>query len=145
MFYECVSTKTKNIFIQSHRTVFEESVDSIPSAGDRHLDKLLCCDVCIRKEDKLKLAQIYCVVCKKKFCDTHMQVPLSASTTPSFILSTFYIVVIGLRAAAILHDHGMWDCHYQWIYQVWEIHNPASVLPKVMVSLLGFWYHCKVL
>ena len=51
--------------------MFDEGIDEIASAG-APLDKFLCCDVCMRKEDKRKLAQIYCVVCQKKFCQSHM-------------------------------------------------------------------------
>ena len=62
-----------------YRTVFDEGIDDIPSAG-APLDKFLCCDVCMRKEDKRKLTQIYCIICQKKFCQSHMIV--SACDTP---------------------------------------------------------------
>ena len=55
------------------RTVFDECIDDIPSAG-APLDKFLCCDVCMRKDDKRRLAQIYCVICQKKFCTPHEKV-----------------------------------------------------------------------
>ena len=57
------------------RTVFDESIDDIPSAG-APLDNFLCCDVCMRKDDKRRLAQIYCVICQKKFCTPHEKVCL---------------------------------------------------------------------
>ena len=57
------------------RTVFDECLDDIPSAG-APLDKFLCCDVCMRKEDRRRLAQIYCVICSKKFCTPHEKVSL---------------------------------------------------------------------
>ena len=57
------------------RTVFDEGIDDIPSAG-APLDKFLCCDVCMRKDDKRRLAQIYCVVCQKKFCTPHEKVQI---------------------------------------------------------------------
>ena len=53
--------------------VFDEGIDAIPAAG-APLDKFLSCDVCMRKDEKLKLAQIYCVICQKKFCKPHMDV-----------------------------------------------------------------------
>ena len=53
--------------------VFDEGIDAIPAAGSP-LDKFLCCDVCMRKDEKLKPAQIYCVICQKKFCKPHMDV-----------------------------------------------------------------------
>ena len=56
-----------------YRTVFDEGIDDIPSAG-APLDKLLCCDVCMRKDDRRRLAQIYCVICQKKFCTPHEKV-----------------------------------------------------------------------
>ena len=59
--------------------VFDEGIDDIPSAGAPP-DKFLCCDVCMRKEDKRKLTQIYCIICQKKFCQSHMIV--SACDTP---------------------------------------------------------------
>ena len=55
------------------RSVFEEGLDDIPSVGEP-LNEPLCCDVCIRKDDKRRLAQIYCIVCQKKFCKPHMDV-----------------------------------------------------------------------
>ena len=58
-----------------YRTVFDEGIDDIPSAG-APLDKLLCCDVCLRKDEKRRLAQIYCVICQKKFCTPHEKVDL---------------------------------------------------------------------
>ena len=57
----------------NYRIVFDESIDDIPSAA-APLDKLLCCDVCMRKDDKFILAQIYCMICKKKFCTPHEKV-----------------------------------------------------------------------
>ena len=56
-----------------YRTMFDEGIDDIPSAG-APLDKFLCCDVCMRKDDKRRLAQIYCVICQKKFCTAHEKV-----------------------------------------------------------------------
>ena len=53
--------------------MFDESIDDIPSAA-APLDKLLCCDVCMRKDDRFILAQIYCLICKKKFCTPHEKV-----------------------------------------------------------------------
>ena len=53
--------------------MFDEGIDDIPSAGSP-LDKFLCCDVCMRKDDKRRLAQIYCVICQKKFCTPHEKV-----------------------------------------------------------------------
>lgn len=53
--------------------MFDEGIDDIPSADDP-LDELLCCDVCMRKDDTRTLAQIYCVICKKKFCIPHEKV-----------------------------------------------------------------------
>ena len=53
--------------------MFDESIEDIPSAA-APLDKLLCCDVCLRKDDKFILAQIYCMICKKKFCTPHEKV-----------------------------------------------------------------------
>ena len=53
--------------------MFDESIDDIPSAA-APLDKLLCCDVCMRKDDKFILAQIYCMICKTKFCAQHEKV-----------------------------------------------------------------------
>ena len=58
------------------RAVFDESIDDIPSAG-APLDVFLCCDVCMRKDDKRRLAQIYCGICQKKFCKHHMDVSSS--------------------------------------------------------------------
>ena len=60
-------------FLFLSRTVFDEGIDDIPSAG-APLDKFLCCDVCMRKDDKRRLAQIYCVICQKKFCTPHEKV-----------------------------------------------------------------------
>ena len=62
-------------FLLRYRTVFDEGIDDIPSAG-APLNKLLCCDVCMRKDDKRRLAQIYCVICQKKFCTPHEKVRL---------------------------------------------------------------------
>ena len=53
--------------------MFDEGIDDILSAGSP-LDKFLCCDVCMRKDDKIRLAQIYCVICQKKFCTPHEKV-----------------------------------------------------------------------
>jgi hypothetical protein len=55
------------------RSVFDECIDDIPSADDP-LDKFLCCDVCLRKDDPRELAQIYCVICQKRFCTSHEKV-----------------------------------------------------------------------
>ena len=55
------------------RSVFDESIDDIPTA-DAPLDKFLCCDVCMRKDDTRELAQIYCVICQKRFCTSHEKV-----------------------------------------------------------------------
>ena len=64
------------LVLSVYRTVFDEGIDDIPSAG-APLDKFLCCDVCMRKDDKRRLAQIYCVICQKKFCTPHEKVWLS--------------------------------------------------------------------
>ena len=66
-------TSFKALFLSVYRTVFDEGIDDIPSAG-APLDKFLCCDVCMRKDDKRRLAQIYCVICQKKFCTPHEKV-----------------------------------------------------------------------
>ena len=52
------------------RRVFEDSIDDIPSAT-APIDEFNCCDVCKRKDEKFKYAQMYCVVCAKKLCDSH--------------------------------------------------------------------------
>ena len=55
------------------RRVFEDSIDDIPSAT-APIDEFNCCDVCKRKDEKFKYAQMYCVVCAKKLCDSHLKV-----------------------------------------------------------------------
>ena len=69
------SCNCKGLVLSVYRTVFDEGIDDIPSAG-APLDKLLCCDVCLRKDEKRRLAQIYCVICQKKFCTPHEKVDL---------------------------------------------------------------------
>ena len=51
----------------------EDSIDAIPSAT-APIDEFNCCDVCKRKDEKFKYAQMYCVVCAKKLCDSHLKV-----------------------------------------------------------------------
>ena len=55
------------------RRVFEDSIDDLPSAT-APIDEFNCCDVCKRKDEKFKYAQMYCVVCAKKLCDSHLKV-----------------------------------------------------------------------
>ena len=71
-----IVTSYKGLVLSVYRAVFDEGIDDIPSAG-APLDKFLCCDVCMRKDDKRRLAQIYCVICQKKFCTPHEKVRLS--------------------------------------------------------------------
>ena len=56
-----------------YRRVIEDSIDAIPSAT-APIDEFNCCDVCKRKDEKFKYAQMYCVVCAKKLCDSHLKV-----------------------------------------------------------------------
>ena len=72
-YYWCLLFFIMAWMIFPSRTVFDEGIDDIPSAG-APLDKFLCCDVCMRKDDKRRLAQIYCVICQKKFCTPHEKV-----------------------------------------------------------------------
>ena len=60
-------------FINLSRRVFEDSIDDLPSAT-APIDEFNCCDVCKRKDEKFKYAQMYCVVCAKKLCDSHLKV-----------------------------------------------------------------------
>ena len=55
------------------RRVFEDSICDLPSAT-APIDEFNCCDVCKRKDEKFKYAQMYCVVCAKKLCDSHLKV-----------------------------------------------------------------------
>ena len=81
--------------------MFDEGIGSLPSAGDPS-DKFLCCDACMRKADKRELAQIYCIIGKKKFGTAHEKVGDSTTTTKSKAMSrSFLRVPYGLASALL--------------------------------------------
>ena len=80
--------------------MFDEGIDDIPSAG-APLDKFLCCDVCMRKDDRRRLAQIYCVICQKKFCTSHEKV----SQFCEYVEATCFITLGGRKLLSDKSSH----------------------------------------